>query len=209
MSEYKPKLTDDMIEAYRRKKNIREDSAYGFYIGVDFAREFYEDNYMKSESTEETNVESSKYKPFNLEECLTKYGGHCVTNAGEAVEILKTDLNGVNSVYPVLALVTDEYGRQMTRAYTAKGNYTAEENGHTHQQSLRLLVGTEDRRITMRCDHCNKEFDTSNEDTEVYVVAMHMLTVKQYVSNSRDGGLIAEGTYCKSCAIGLKDILEQ
>jgi hypothetical protein len=111
MSEHKPKLTDDMIKAYSHKRNLEGDSGYGFYIGVDFARKFYEDNYMKSESTEETDVESSKYKPFDLEECINKYDSMAIivfdSNKTEEVSVIATD-SKVSPERPVILLSSDK-----------------------------------------------------------------------------------------------------
>lgn len=82
-----------------------------------------------------------KTKPFNLDECMTKYNGRCVTNAGEAVEILKTDINGSDSDYPVLALVTDKDGVQDPVMYTSEGKYTVGCNADS-PRSLRVPVIT-------------------------------------------------------------------
>lgn len=84
-----------------------------------------------------------KTKPFDLDECMTKYGGHCVTNEGEAVEIVKTDLNGADSEYPVLVVITDENGNQNTETYATSG-LRVKSDAYTDPQSLRLPVATEE-----------------------------------------------------------------
>ena len=113
MNENRPKLTNGMIDTERHDRKIKygEKEYEAFYHGADFARKFYEENYVESGRVKETDI--SKYKEFDLEECISKYDSMAIIvfDSGQTEEglVIATD-SKVNPEYPVIFLSSDKMG---------------------------------------------------------------------------------------------------
>ena len=110
MNENKVKLTDEMIDVTWENYKGKDLSKYGiFWDAVNFARKFYEENYVESDRVKETDI--SKYKEFDLEECISKYDSMAIIvfDSGQTEEgsVIVTD-SKVNPEHPVIFLSSDK-----------------------------------------------------------------------------------------------------
>lgn len=65
-----------------------------------------------------------KTKPFNLKECMEKYGGKCITREGQPVRIVATDR--VHREYSVIGFRSQEDGTESVDTWTTDGVYTTD-----------------------------------------------------------------------------------
>lgn len=112
MNENKVKLTDEMIDVTWENYKGKDRSEYSiFWDAANFARKFYEENYVESDRVKETDI--SKYKEFDLEECINKYDSMAIIvfDSGQTEEgsVIVAD-SKVNPEHPVIFLSSDKRG---------------------------------------------------------------------------------------------------
>jgi hypothetical protein len=110
MNENKVKLTDEMIDVTWENYKGKDRSEYSiFWDAANFARKFYEENYVESDWVKETDI--SKYKEFDLEECINKYDSMAIIvfDSGQTEEgsVIVTD-SKVSPEHPVIFLLSDK-----------------------------------------------------------------------------------------------------